>query len=81
MGNAHAGAVGARPEVDLVDVAVGDRWADLAVASMSLDWNYGEGFQDAFFAAYGIDPDPVRLAYYRSLWHLGRKPPRAPTRS
>ena len=56
--------------VDLVDVAVGDRWADLAVASMSLDWNYGEGFQDAFFAAYGIDPDPVRLAYYRSLWHL-----------
>ena len=56
--------------VDLVDVAVGDRWADLAVASMSLDWNYGEGFQDAFFAAYGIDPDPVRLTYYRSLWHL-----------
>ena len=56
--------------VDLVDLAVGDRWADLAVASMSLDWNYGEGYQEAFFAAYGIDPDPVRLAYYRSLWHL-----------
>lgn len=29
--------------VDFGDLAVGDRWADLAVASMSLDWNFGEG--------------------------------------
>lgn len=55
--------------VDLGDVAVGNRWADLAVASMSLDWNFGEGHQDAFFAAYGIAPDAERIRYYRALFH------------
>ena len=29
--------------VDFGDLAVGDRWADLAIASLSLDWNFGEG--------------------------------------
>lgn len=56
--------------VDFGDLAVGDRWADLAVASMSLDWNYGEGHQAEFFDAYGIDPDDERIRYYRELWHL-----------
>jgi kanamycin kinase len=56
--------------VDFGDLAVGDRWADLAVASMSLDWNYGEGHQTEFYEAYGIEPDPARIQYYRQLWHL-----------
>jgi kanamycin kinase len=56
--------------VDFGDLAVGDRWADLAVASMSLDWNFGEGHQDEFFDAYGIEPDEDRIRYYRALWHL-----------
>ncbi len=56
--------------VDFGDLAVGDRWADLAVASMSLDWNFGEGHQDELFDAYGIAPDSERIAYYRALWHL-----------
>lgn len=56
--------------VDFGDLAVGDRWADLAVASMSLDWNFGEGHQAEFFDAYGIAPDGDRIRYYRSLWHL-----------
>lgn len=56
--------------VDFGDLAVGDRWADLAVASMSLDWNFGEGHQGEFFAAYGIEPDEERITYYRALWHL-----------
>jgi len=43
---------------------------DLAVASMSLDWNFGEGHQHELFDAYGIDPDAGRIAYYRALWHL-----------
>ncbi len=43
--------------VDFGDLAVGDRWADLAVASMSLDWNFGEGHQQELFDAYGIEPD------------------------
>jgi kanamycin kinase len=56
--------------VDFGDLAVGDRWADLAVASMSLDWNFGDGHQDELFDAYGIEPDPARISYYRALWRL-----------
>jgi kanamycin kinase len=55
--------------VDLGDLAVGDRWADLAIASLSLDWNFGDGHQQELFDAYGIEPDPERIAYYRALWH------------
>jgi kanamycin kinase len=56
--------------VDFGDLAVGDRWADLAVASLSLDWNFGEGHQHELFDAYGIEPDEQRITYYRALWHL-----------
>lgn len=56
--------------VDFGDLGVGDRWADLAVASMSLDWNFGEGHQQELFDAYGIEPDLERIRYYRELWHL-----------
>lgn len=56
--------------VDFGDLAVGDRWADLAVASMSLDWNFGAGHQDELFEAYGIEPDVERIRWYRALWHL-----------
>ena len=55
--------------VDFGDLAVGDRWADLAVASLSLDWNFGEGHQDELFGAYGVVPDEERINYYRALWH------------
>jgi kanamycin kinase len=55
--------------VDFGDLGVGDRWADLAIASLSLDWNFGEGHQQEFFDAYGVAPDEERIGYYRSLWH------------
>jgi kanamycin kinase len=56
--------------VDFGDLAVGDRWADLAVASVSLDWNFGEGPQGELFDAYGITPDAERIGYDRALWRL-----------
>ena len=56
--------------VDFGDLAVGDRWADLAIASLSLDWNFGEGHQSELFEAYGIEADEERIRYYRALWHL-----------
>ena len=56
--------------VDFGDLAVGDRWADLAIASLSLDWNFGEGHQGELFEAYGVEPDGDRIRYYRALWHL-----------
>jgi len=55
--------------VDLGRLGVGDRWADIAVASMSTEWNYGPGWEDALIEAYGLEPDRDRLAYYRDLWN------------
>ncbi|WP_194410285.1 aminoglycoside 3'-phosphotransferase [Microbacterium cremeum] len=55
--------------VDLGGLGTGDRWADIAVASMSTTWNYGEGWEDALIEAYGVDPDRERLSYYRDLWN------------
>lgn len=55
--------------VDLGELGVADRWADLAVATLSLGWNYpGRNWEPEFFAAYGVDPDPLRIDYYRRLW-------------
>ena len=55
--------------VDLRLLGTGDRWADIAVASMSTEWNYGPGWDDALIEAYGATPDPERLSYYRELWN------------
>ena len=55
--------------VDLGTLGLGDRWADIAVASMSTTWNYGEGWEDALIEAYGVEPDRGRLSYYRDLWN------------
>jgi kanamycin kinase len=54
--------------VDLGQLGVADRWADLAVASVNLDYNYGPGWENELFRAYGIEPDAKRIAYYRFLW-------------
>lgn len=54
--------------VDLGALGVGDRWADLAIASLSLGWNYGDGWEDLFFDAYGIERDEERIRYYRAVW-------------
>lgn len=56
--------------VDLGSLGVADRWADLAVAAWSTEWNYGPGFEPLVYEGYGIDPDPERIAYYRLLWDL-----------
>ncbi len=55
--------------VDLALLGTADRWADIAVASMSTEWNYGPGWEDALIEAYGVEPDRERLAYYRDLWN------------
>lgn len=56
--------------VDLGQLGVGDRWADLAIATWSTRWNYGDGWENALLDAYGIAPDPVRTTYYRRLWDV-----------
>lgn len=54
--------------VDLGSLGVADRWADLAVATWSTTWNYGPGWECPLLEAYGVEPDPERMAYYRLLW-------------
>jgi kanamycin kinase len=56
--------------VDLGRLGVADRWADLAIAAWSTEWNYGPGYDGHVFEGYGIAPDPRRIAYYRLLWDL-----------
>ncbi|MFI9580583.1 aminoglycoside 3'-phosphotransferase [Streptomyces sp. NPDC052236] len=54
--------------VDMGTLGIADRWADLAVATWSTEWNYGPGWEDALLDAYGIAPDPYRTDFYRRLW-------------
>jgi kanamycin kinase len=56
--------------VDFGSLGVADRWADLAVATWSTEWNYGPGWEEHLLDAYGIEPDPDRTAYYRLLWDV-----------
>jgi aminoglycoside phosphotransferase len=56
--------------VDLGELGVADRWADLAVATWSAGWNYGPGWERPLLDAYGVRPDPGRTRYYRLLWEL-----------
>ena len=57
--------------VDLDQLGVADRWADLAVATWSTQWNYGPGWEDPLLDAYGIAPDAERTRFYRLLWDVG----------
>ena len=57
--------------VDLGSLGVADRWADLAIATWSTQWNYGPGWEQRLVDAYGINGDEERTRYYRLLWDLG----------
>ncbi len=56
--------------VDLGELGVADRWWDLAVATWSLSWNFGPGYEMPFLEAYGIEPDNARMRYYRLLYDV-----------
>ena len=51
-------------------LGIADRWADLAIAAWSTEWNYGPGWAGVVYEAYGIEPDPVKIAFYRRLWDI-----------
>lgn len=57
--------------VDIGDLGVADRWADLAIATMSLDWNYPGNYEAALLDAYGVARDDERIDHYRALWDAG----------
>jgi kanamycin kinase len=56
--------------VDLGELGVADRWWDLAVATWSLSWNFGPGYEDLFLESYGVSRDDDRTQFYRLLYDL-----------
>lgn len=56
--------------VDLGELGVADRWWDLAVATWSLTWNFGPGYEDLFLESYGASRDDNRTRFYRLLYDL-----------
>ncbi|WP_031512544.1 aminoglycoside 3'-phosphotransferase [Streptomyces sp. NRRL F-5123] len=56
--------------VDLGALGLADRWADLAIGAWSTTLNYGPGWEELYYASYGVAPDRERIAYYRRLGGL-----------
>ena len=54
--------------VDLGELAVADRWRDIAIGGWSTGWNFGTEYEPLFYEAYGVEPDPGRIRFYRLLW-------------
>jgi len=57
--------------VDLGDLGVADRWADIAIAMLSLSWNYPGSWEGELLDAYGVDADPARIDHFQRLWNAG----------
>ena len=56
--------------VDLGELGVADVWWDLAVATWSLNWNLGNGWEELFLKEYGVSYDDHKNIYYRLLYDL-----------
>jgi kanamycin kinase len=56
--------------VDLGELGVADRWWDLAVATWSVTWNLGPGYEDLFLEEYGVQRDPAREEFFRLLYDV-----------
>lgn len=56
--------------VDMARLGIADRWADLAIAAWSTQWNYGPGWEGLLYDSYGIDPNMKKIRFYRLLWDL-----------
>jgi kanamycin kinase len=54
--------------VDLGQLGLADRWADLAPAIMSTGWNYDRTYATELLAGYGIPLDRDKLKFYSQLW-------------
>jgi aminoglycoside phosphotransferase len=56
--------------VDLGELAVADRWYDLATATWSVTWNLGPSWEELFLARYGVSADRQAIAFYRLIYDL-----------
>jgi kanamycin kinase len=58
--------------LDLGDVAVADRWLDLAIGLRSLDYTLGPGYEDEFMAGYGRKLDDDKRAAWLARYDASR---------
>jgi kanamycin kinase len=56
--------------LDLGELGVADRWWDLAIATWSITWNFGEGHESQFLEEYGVESDAQRTKFYRLLYDV-----------
>jgi kanamycin kinase len=56
--------------LDLGELGIADRWWDLAVATWSIAWNFGEGYEELFLQEYGVAPDTERTKFFRLLYDV-----------
>lgn len=56
--------------LDLGELAVADRWLDVAIGMWSTTWNVGPGYEQLFLEHYGADADDDRLHFNRLLYAL-----------
>lgn len=40
------------------------------MASWSITWNLGPGYEELFLDEYGVEKDPERIEFYRLLYDL-----------
>ncbi|MCA9887301.1 MAG: aminoglycoside 3'-phosphotransferase [Anaerolineae bacterium] len=53
--------------IDLGRAGISDRYTDLALTARSLGYNWGRQYIPLLFDAYGIGPDPDKMAFYLLL--------------
>lgn len=56
--------------IDLGELGVADRWWDIAVGAWSVTWNVDPKWEPVFYEAYGVEPDPARIRFYRLMYDL-----------
>lgn len=56
--------------LDLGELAVADRWWDIAIGAWSTKWNIGPGWEQLFLDRYGVEADPERITFYRLVYDL-----------
>jgi kanamycin kinase len=56
--------------LDLGELGVADRWWDIAVGGWSVTWNVDPKWEPLFYEAYGVEPDPERIRFYRLMYDL-----------
>lgn len=56
--------------LDLGELGLADRWWDIAVGAWSVTWNVDPALEPLFYEAYGIEPDPERIRFYRLMYDL-----------